>query len=85
MSTRRYPIKPQNDIFDAGLLPDGRQVLVGLQMPELVAIRFSPEGELIDVRVVEITTREGGTVFDHAAAALARWKTETGFQPRRSV
>src|SRR5262245_57965913 len=48
--THCYPIQPTAGYFDAGLTSDNRQVLMGLCCPELVALLFDPQGNLLEVR-----------------------------------
>ncbi len=45
--SRLYPIRPGQGYFDAGMTGDGRQVLMGLYCPDLVAIFFDASGDLI--------------------------------------
>jgi hypothetical protein len=45
--SHRYPIQPGQGYFDAGTTGDGRQVLMGLYCPDLVAIFFDASGDLI--------------------------------------
>lgn len=54
-----YPIQPKQGYFDAGMTGDGRQVLMGLHCPDLVAIFFGPSGDLIrhDARRLEFLQR----------------------------
>jgi hypothetical protein len=44
---RRYPIQPGQGYFEAGTTGDGRQVLMGLLAPNLVAVFFDGSGVLI--------------------------------------
>jgi len=80
MSRPHYTIRPGHDVFDAGVLNDGQQVLVGLQLPELVVVRFSSRGSLIGVTVVATVTSSNGSTADQANSELARWKAEVGFR-----
>ncbi|MEX1041197.1 MAG: hypothetical protein WDZ51_11230 [Pirellulaceae bacterium] len=81
MSKREYIIQSSQYVFETGVLPDGQQVLVGIQLPELVAVRFSSQGALIGVDVVATDSLGSGSmVYDQANAELARWKSGVGFQ-----
>lgn len=82
MSKRQYTIRSYHGVFDAGILRDGQQVLVGVQFPQIVAIRFSSQGSLIGGTVVASAASGSGALVDnHAAAELDRWKRKVGFQP----
>lgn len=80
MSRSRYPICPHQDVFDAGVLPDGQQVLVGLQLPELVVVRFSSEGMLSGVEVVASIAPKNCSMAEQASTELDRWKAEVGYR-----
>jgi hypothetical protein len=58
---RQYPIRPEQGYFDAGMTGDGRQVLMGLYCPDLVAIFFDASGDLIchEARHLEFLQRSG--------------------------
>jgi hypothetical protein len=45
--SRHYPIQPEQRYFDVGMTGAGRQVLMGLYCPDLVAIFFDASGDLI--------------------------------------
>ena len=80
MSRQHYTIQPSHDVFDAGVIPDGQQVLVGLQLPELVVVRFSKQGSLTGVTVFATVGSSNGSTADQANAELARWEAEIGFR-----
>lgn len=46
-SSHLYPIQSGQGYFDAGMTGDGRQALMGLHCPDLVAIFFDASGDLI--------------------------------------
>jgi hypothetical protein len=56
-----YEIQPEQGYFDAGMTGDGRQVLMGLYCPDLVAIFFDASGALIshEARRLEFLQRSG--------------------------
>src|SRR5262249_16937227 len=83
---RRYPIKSHKYYgFYAGLTSDGRQVLMGLSCPSLVAFFFDTEGELLSVEQRPVDIFQGATppydIYNARIQALIReWKTDMGFQ-----
>lgn len=56
-----YPIQPEQGYFEAGMTGDGRQALMGLNCPNLVAIFFDASGDLIshESRRLELLQRSG--------------------------
>jgi hypothetical protein len=78
--THLYTIRPGQDVFDAGVLPDGQQVLVGFQLPELVVVRFSSQGVLTGVEVIATVASDNGSAAEQASIELIRWKSEIGFR-----
>jgi hypothetical protein len=85
-----YRIKPGgwHGIY-AGTTSDGKQVLMGLYCPNLVAIFFDGKGNLLDVqqRVLRFMA-EGGergvgiSIYDERIEPeLLSWQAELGFQP----
>src|SRR5262249_54108463 len=89
VSQRRYTIKPAPD-FHVGRLRDGRQVLLGLLCPEVVAYFFGAEGTLVSVQRQPWRT-PAARMINHGPyqihepifeAAIQRqisdWKTELG-------
>jgi hypothetical protein len=85
-----YRIKPnERHMICAGLSSDKRQVLMGLYCPNLVAIFFDKEGNLIDVQqrvlrfMVEDAERGVGTsIYDERIEPeFLSWQEELGFQP----
>ena len=54
-----YPIRPDQGYFSAGMTGDGRQVLMGLHCPDLVAIFFDTPGALLghEARQLEFLQR----------------------------
>jgi hypothetical protein len=59
--SRLYPIRPEQGYFVAGMTGDGRQVLMGLYCPDLVAIFFDASGDLIrhEAHHLEFLQRSG--------------------------
>lgn len=81
VSRPHYTIRPGHGVFDAGVLPDRQQVLVGIQFPELVVVHFSSNGVLLGVEVVATVLSRSGITIDQASRELARWKSVAGFRP----
>lgn len=79
MPGRYYTISSCEDVFDAGILPDGRQVLAGIQLPEIVVVYFSSQGILAGVTVTTIASEDRSPI-DQASVELARWKSVVGFR-----
>ncbi len=92
--TRRFAIQGYGGYFYAGVASDGRQVLMGLLIPNLVAYFFSPDGTLLDrgTRPLEHPApRQGGTgpyqtedgVFrDRLTRQFLHWQEDLGFRPQ---
>ena len=89
---RLYPIGPGAGYFDAGVTADGRQVLMGLDCPEVVAVFFDASGGLIghESRRLEFLPRGGGKggadgVYDindeRIPSRVAAWQADLGFRP----
>jgi hypothetical protein len=90
---RLFAIQGHSDDFFAGVLADGRQVLMGFNVPDLVAYFFSPEGVLLgrDTRLLEgEPPRPGGvgpyltrdpTYRESVRRQVARWQEDLGFRP----
>jgi hypothetical protein len=91
---RVYPI--QNDGYDffTGVCSDGRQVVMGLLCPELVAFFFDPEGNLLG-REQRPWSAEAGELAGHTPpyqiygerfeqlinAQRLEWQAEIGYRP----
>lgn len=80
MSKRKYAIRPGQPVFDAGVLPDGQQVLIGVQLPELVIVLFSADGALNGESVIPLPGSGSRVTIDEAVAGLAHWKAAVGFR-----
>lgn len=90
---RVFAIRGEEDIFHTGVTDDGRQILMGMIGPLLVAYYFTPDGRLLgrDTRVLEHhPTRSGGrglyrtsdpSYREGVRRQLARWQEELGFRP----
>jgi hypothetical protein len=81
-----YPIQSGQGYFDAGTTSDGRQVLMGLYCPDLVAIAFDREGELLGIerRPLEFLQQRDGVydIYDERIPPrLLAWQEEMGLQP----
>ena len=75
---RRYRLEGGGGSFDAGTLPDGRQVLMAAFYPCTFAIVFDAQG-----RLLAFETRESCRPFGKWAPdpeVLARWQTEWAFR-----
>ncbi|MDX1932459.1 MAG: hypothetical protein SFU56_07625 [Capsulimonadales bacterium] len=46
---RKYPIQLSAGDFETGILPNGNQLLIGKQIPGLIAVLFSPDGDFIQL------------------------------------
>ncbi len=91
---RLFAIQGYGEYFYAGVVSDGRQVLMGLLIPNLVAYFFSSDGVLLnrDTRPLEYPPpRQGGTgpyqtedraFRDHLAHQFLQWQEELGFRPQ---
>jgi hypothetical protein len=90
---RLFPLQGYGDDFVTGVCADGRQVVMGLLCPYLVAYFFAPDGRLLEDedRLWERPARRMGgdgpymIYDDDFQAALARqrkeWQAALGFQP----
>jgi hypothetical protein len=81
-----YPILPEQGYFDAGVTGGGRQVLMGLYCPDLVAIFFNRSGDLLGTerRHLEFLQRRGGAydIYDERISPRLRaWQNEMGYRP----
>lgn len=84
--TDLYPIKHEPGYFHAGATGDGRQVLMGLYCPNLVAIYFDRSGELqgTERRPLEFLWPRGESndIYDERIGPRLRaWQDEMGFRP----
>jgi hypothetical protein len=62
---RLYAIQPVQGYFDVGMTGDGRQVLMGLSCPDLVAVFFDPAGDLLGVERRQMDFLQcGGVLVD---------------------
>jgi hypothetical protein len=80
-----YPIQPDQGYFDAGTASDGRQALMGLYCPDLVAIAFDQAGDLLgcERRHLEFLHQRGGVydIYDERIPPrLLAWQEEMGFR-----
>lgn len=73
--SRLYPIRPGQGYFDAGMTGDGRQVLMGLYCPDLVAIFFDASGDLIsrEARHLEFMRPSGVIVDGNPIEGMVRY------------
>ena len=84
---RRYRIQTHDSYgFYAGTTPDGRQVLMGLLCPNLVAFTFDADGTLLgtDERPVPFFqgVRPPYDIYDQRLPPLIEaWQREMSFQP----
>ncbi len=87
-----FSIRGYEEDFDTGRTGDGRQVVLGLLCPSLVAYFFTPDGGLIgrEVRPWEYPAPGaegiGYAIYDkrfqgHLAEQMQGWKQELGFSP----
>ena len=79
--SRRYQIQSAAGHFEAGQTVHPEQVLVGIQLPHLVVLRFSTSGELQGLAAIPIPASAGAPTLDDAAEALRHWKAEVDFRP----
>jgi hypothetical protein len=92
---KRYPIRGYVGDFQTGIAADGRQVVMGLLCPELVAYFFTPGGDLIASEARpwgypaprwggrdDGAYQTGDPEFERRLTAQAdAWRGEIGFQP----
>ena len=89
-AARLFAIKGYHQDFYAGLTDDGRQVLMGLLIPNLVAYFFAQDGTLLgrERRALahaapQIGDNAQNKAFrDHVMGQLSHWKQEIGFHPQ---
>jgi len=89
---RLFAIQGHSDLFYAGVTADGRQVLIGITRPHIVAYFFSPDGVLLgrDTRLLEQEPpRPGGTgphctsdpgYLESVWRQVSRWQEDLGFR-----
>lgn len=89
---RLFAIQGHSDIFYAGVMADGRQVLMGITRPHIVAYCFSPDGALLgrDMRLLEREPprRDGNSQYltsdpsyrEDVRQQVARWQEDLGFR-----
>lgn len=92
MGERRFPIRYDPD-FRTGICGDGRQVLLGLHHPEVVAYFLGSDGVLVEVEACPVVTRvpDRGAYWDtddpkfRAAidGQIAAWLAESRWETRR--
>jgi hypothetical protein len=86
-SERRYPIKSHASYcFYTGVTSGGRQVLMGLFCPDLLAFFFDAEGNLLGVDDRPVPFFRGVpppyNIYDERIAPLLdAWQREIGFRP----
>lgn len=90
---RLFAIQGHSDDFYAGVIADGRQVLMGFNRPHIVAYVFSPDGVLLrrETRpLVGEPPQLGGTgpyltrdpdYAESVRRQVARWQEDLGFRP----
>lgn len=74
--TKLYSLKAGEGYFDAGVLPDGRQVLMAAFYPATFAILFAADGTFLEY------VERANAVHAPNEPALRAWQTELGFRPR---
>jgi hypothetical protein len=79
-----YTIQADDCHFDTGVLPNGHQVLIGIQLPEIVIVEFDPEGNFITTTTTKLSHPNlTPSLFDEAVQAdLGRWKRKARFEPK---
>jgi hypothetical protein len=70
-----YNIKNTAGPFSTGVTGDKRQVLMGIQSHELIAVFFDSKGHLLEVQVREISG-------DRTNEALLEWKRAIRYKPK---
>lgn len=90
---RLFAIQGHGDAFHAGVTADGRQVLMGITRPHLVAYFFTPDGVLLgrDTRLLEQEPpRPGGKgpyrtsdpgYLESVRRQVSRWQEDLRFRP----
>jgi hypothetical protein len=83
---RRYPIKPDEGYFEAGITNNHEQVLFGLLCPDLVAFFFDSEGNLlrIEKRTLDFfhDVQPPYNIYDgRIPKHVDTWKRDMGLQP----
>jgi hypothetical protein len=84
---RRYRIQSHEGYgFYAGVTPEGKQVLMGLACPNLIAFTFDAEGNLLEVDQRPLRFFQGVTppydIYDKRILPhLDAWKMEMRFEP----
>jgi hypothetical protein len=81
-----YAIQPDQGYFDAGMTADGGQALMGLYCPDLIAIRFDMDGNLLGFerrRLEHLRPIEGiyPTHDEVFRSELRACQEEIGFRP----
>lgn len=80
----------QNDVYHyhTGLLENGNQVLMGVQLPELVMVEFNPEGHFVELAARDISgklQRYNCGLYelddDMLLVELRIWQSEIGLTP----
>src|SRR5262245_23780594 len=87
---RKYSIRHSDPYFHAGTLPNGKQILLGLHLPAMVAVLFDAGGEVLRTErrkySFKLQTRtDGSYLVDDAASDammddLREWESEMGFR-----
>ncbi len=76
-----YVIACGQGYFDAGKLPGGRQALVGVQLPNLMVLLFSAEGDFLAAHTIPIASSDRSSIGDRAQQVVLEWEEASGFQP----
>jgi len=76
-NNKLFPIQGYEEDFSTGICADGRQVVLGVFEPQLIAYFFDPQGSLLRTeRRPRASTR---TESDYRDAIYNEWKLELGF------
>lgn len=85
---RLYHIKNDANYFYAGRIKNGKQVLMGIQAPEIIVIEFDEEGNCSNtiLRIISkelLPTQQSISVSetDELTTKLHVWQNELGFVP----
>jgi len=82
---RRYAIQDNGSYFRAGHLPNGNQVLMGIQLPNVTLVEFDHAGSFVGVYCRPIATVGEPSSFspaelaDSGAVTIAVWQDQIGF------
>jgi hypothetical protein len=76
VAERLYPLCAGEGYFDAGVIADGRQVLMAAFYPATFTIYFDAAGKQVDYQ------ERKNAVHAPDEPALRAWQAEIGFEPR---